>query len=101
MKTHAILLAAALSLAAAPTAHADDADDAYLDALHSHGITDVTGDQHLISMGHSVCTLLAEGYSMDALIDTAEMHERHGMSDDDMRFLVKAGAASYCPELIQ
>jgi Protein of unknown function (DUF732) len=83
-------------------AHADSDDDTtYLTAIHNHGITDKAGDSALISFGHSVCKALAAGYSMNALEDMGDMNERNGLSDDDVKFLIKAAAATYCPESIQ
>lgn len=101
MKTHAILLAAAIALAAPPTAHADDIDDTYLHALHIHGITSTAGDQELIKEAHDICTVLGSGLSMNAVVDNLELHQRNGMADADTKFVVKAAAASYCPEYIQ
>jgi hypothetical protein len=88
------------SLAFAAPAHADD-DTAYLSALHKRGISMSDGDAGLIKYGHMVCGLLSDGYSMDALEAMADLHERNGISDDDVKFMIKAAAASYCPDYIR
>ncbi len=98
MKRTAALLAAVLSLVVIPSAHADDHDTAFLNALHSQGISSAKGDQGLINMGHNICALLAQGRSMDSIVGMFQSHERNGMTDDDVRFLVRASATSYCPE---
>ena len=49
-------------------------------------------------MGHKICGLLAQGRSMDSIVNMAQSHERNGMTDDDVRFLVRTSAASYCPQ---
>jgi len=98
-----LLLAGATAAAVvlASTARADDTDDAYLQAMHDHGISGVGGDSDLINYGHKVCNALATGLSMNALIDSGDLHEHNGISDDDVKFMVKTAAASYCPEYIQ
>ncbi|OIN79790.1 DUF732 domain-containing protein [Mycobacterium malmoense] len=101
MKRAPIFLAVIATFAAAPLARADDTDTTFLDALHNHGISNEKGDQELIGLGHSICNLLADGYSMNSIVDMGDLHERHGMSDDDVRFLVRTSAASYCPEYIE
>lgn len=92
----AALFAAATGLAT--PARAGDDDTAFLDAAHDRGITMEHGDQELISFAHNVCRLLADGYGMNALVDSDELHEANGISDDDVTFMVQAAAASYCPE---
>ena len=98
MKRTIALLAAALPLIVIPPAHADDTDTAFLDALHNRGIQNSKGDPGLINMGHKICGLLAQGRSMDSIVSMAQSHERNGMTDDDVRFLVRTSAASYCPQ---
>lgn len=110
------LAIAALSVGAATAlaapAHADDtdtntntdantdanSDTAFLNAAHERGITMEHGDQELIGFAHNVCRLLADGYSMNALVESDELHETNGISNDDVQFMVAAAAASYCPE---
>ena len=90
-----VLLAAVMTLVAAPLAHADDTDAAFIDAMRSHGIGSVSGsDQDLIKVGHSVCDLLAGGYSVNAVIDMSSR-----LSDEDPTYLVRTAAATYCPQL--
>lgn len=98
MMRTAALLAAALSFLVIPSAHADDNDTAFLNALRNQGISSAKGDQSLINMGHKMCALLAQGRSMDSIVGMLQSHERSGMTDDDVRFLVRTSAASYCPE---
>jgi hypothetical protein len=94
--------AVAAVVVTAPTAAADDPDAAYLKALHNHGIVGVNGgDSRLIRSGHEICGLLAGGLSMNAVIDALQLNEKNGATDDDMAFLVKVAAASYCPQYIK
>ena len=98
MKRTVALLAAALSLLVIPPAHADNNNTAFLDALHNQGISTAKGDQGLINMGHRICDLLAQGRNMDWIVGMAQSHERNGMTDGDVRFLVRTSATSYCPQ---
>ncbi len=98
MTRTAALLAAALFLTAIPSARADDNDTAFLNALHDQGISSAKGDQGLINMGHKMCALLGQGRSTDSIVGMVQSHERNGMTDDDIRFLVRTSATSYCPE---
>jgi Protein of unknown function (DUF732) len=106
MNTSRNIILAAVAVAAmvvtAPTAAADDPDAAYLKALHNHGIVGVNGgDPALIRYGHEICGLLADGYSMNAVTGMLQLNEKNGATDDEMEFLVKAAAASYCPQYIK
>jgi Protein of unknown function (DUF732) len=98
MKRTAALVTAALSFMVIPPAHADNNDTAFLDALHNRGIQNSKGDPGLINMGHKICGLLGQGRSMDSIVSMSQSHERNGMTDDDVRFLVQTSAASYCPQ---
>ncbi|OBI49552.1 DUF732 domain-containing protein [Mycobacterium sp. E787] len=98
MTRTAALLAAALFLIVIPSARADDNDAAFLNALHTQGISSAKGDQGLINMGHKICALLGQGHSMDSIVGMVQSHERNGMTDDDVRFLVRTSATSYCPQ---
>jgi hypothetical protein len=102
-KSSAVLLGAAAIAAAvalAPAAHADSDDTAFLRAIHGDGITDDGGDQDLIKLGHSVCTLLGAGYTTNALVAMGSLHATR-VSRDDERVLVQSAEAAYCPEYIQ
>jgi hypothetical protein len=96
----AALVIAGSVLGAGGIARADDTDAAYLDALHKHGIHSRDGDGALIDVGHSVCAALERGYSMNALTDIGQLDERNGITDDQVQFVIKAAAASYCPQYI-
>jgi len=100
MKTTLLIAAAIAATACAPSVHADDTDTTYLNALHGHGISNQNGDAGLIDLAHKVCAALADGISMNALEDAGDMNERNGLSDDDVKVIVKDAAASYCPEYI-
>jgi Protein of unknown function (DUF732) len=96
----AVLAVAAMALTA-PAPAAADPETAYLKAVHARGISMDGGDQAITEFGHTVCGALSAGYSMNALIDLLHLHERDGMTDDDMEFMVKAAAVSYCPQYIK
>lgn len=98
----AIVCAAALAVGAAQAAHADSQDATYLRALHNRGISMDSkdgGDQALISFGHDICDALAEGYSMNAIEDQGDLVAQN-LTHDDVVFMVKAAAATYCPRYI-
>jgi hypothetical protein len=97
-----VTILALTALALALPARADSDDDAYLNALHKHGIENhAHGDAGLVKMGHMICDLLGQGYTMEGLADSGELHEGAGLSDDDVKFIIKTSAGAYCPEYVR
>lgn len=94
----AAALAVASTVMLASTAYADDTD--FLNALHRRGISGHGDDQGLINLGHSFCTMLGQGYSMNAVIETAQLEASPG-NQDNVKYMVHTAAAAYCPEYIK
>jgi hypothetical protein len=94
----AVLLVAAVAIAA--PAHADTDDTVFLRALHNRELSSSGGDQELISLGHAICGMLADGYTMNGISSSGGLHASK-LSSDDVKFIVQTSAAAYCPELIQ
>jgi hypothetical protein len=92
------VLAAAI-LASTP-AQADTDDTVFLRALHNRELSSSGGDQELISLGHAICGMLADGYTMNGIASSGGLHTSK-LSADDVRFIVQTSAAAYCPEYIR
>jgi hypothetical protein len=85
---------------AAP-AHADSGDDAdFVNAIQEHGIKVRGGPDQLIRLGHVICNLLSDGYSVNGVADRAALYAPSDMSADDVRFVVQTSVAAYCPQYI-
>ena len=93
--TRVVLVAALSSLAAAPIAHADAADDAFLGALTSKGIHFSSPDKALIA-GHEVCDELGNGKSPTQVASTVQSNSN--MDGYHAGFLVGAAIRAYCPQ---
>ena len=96
----AALAATATFVAAAPVSHADSTDDAFLSAMHRHGIHNDKGDAGMINFAHTVCEYLSDGYSMNSLFGIGDLYGKR-LTPDDVRFLVQTSAAAYCPQYIR
>ena len=96
----AALAATATFVAAAPVSHADSTDDAFLSAMHRHGIHNDKGDAGMIDFAHTICGVLADGYSMNSLLGMGDLYAKR-LTPDDVRFLVQTSAAAYCPQYIR
>jgi hypothetical protein len=94
----AALAAAALGMAAAPAAHANSADDNYLNTLASRGITGQP-DQ-LIAAGHAVCdnTSNAGGGNIGGAASMFSVMTSLGFGPQQAYFLQSAAYNAYCPQ---
>ena len=54
-----------------------------------------------VRLGHSICGLLADGCSMNAITGMGNLHAGSGMTPDDVKFVVQMSAAAYCPDYVQ
>jgi hypothetical protein len=89
--------AGAFAVIAAPIAHADGADDAFLQTLAKSGITWPNGgDQSMVKVGHAVCTDWKNGFSFDQTLADA----KSGLGVDDKTAAQIMGAATgvYCDQ---
>ena len=101
VKAAAVAVAAtATFLVTAPVSHADSTDEAFLSAMHRHGIRNNHGDAAMINFAHTVCGYLEEGYSMNSLFSIGDLYGKN-LTADDVRFLVLTSAAAYCPQYIR
>ena len=97
----AVALAATVTfMVTAPVCHADSTDDAFLSAMHRHGIHNDKGDAGMINFAHTVCEYLSDGYSMNSLFGIGDLYGKR-LTPDDVRFLVQTSAAAYCPQYIR
>jgi hypothetical protein len=55
----------------------------------------------LVELGHSICGLLADGYSMNAITGMGNLCAGSDMTPDDVKFVVQTSTAAYCPEYVQ
>jgi len=93
----AVVLAGVVAFAAAPTAKADPADDAYLRALQQRGLSWANGaDPTMISVGHAVCQDWVAGDTMAQTVD--DVKKALGLSDNGAGSVIGAATGSYCPE---
>ncbi|OBI39388.1 hypothetical protein A5708_03865 [Mycobacterium colombiense] len=93
----AVAVAGLISIAVAPMASADPADDQYLHTLQQHGIGWPNGsEQAMINVGHAVCQDWAGG---DTLAQTVgDVQKTLGLSNNGSGTIVGAATAAYCPE---
>jgi Protein of unknown function (DUF732) len=82
-------------LASVPTAHADAADDKFLTALKSQGITDHISTDHAIDAGHYVCVKLDNGVSPTNVVN--DVLYSSSMPAYHAGFFVGASIDAYCP----
>ena len=102
--TKTILAVAAALMLNGGVAHADGADDAFLNAVHGQGITDTSGgDRSLINYGHTICTRRAAGDSESWIIEMLPPPPVQGgyYGRNTLRVIVHSAEAAYCPEYIQ
>jgi Protein of unknown function (DUF732) len=90
----------AVAVVVATPAQADTDDTVFLRALHNRELSSSGGDQELISLGHAICGMLADGYTMNGIASSGGLHTSK-LSADDVRFIVQTSAAAYCPEYIR
>ncbi len=95
--TARLVLVGALSslAAAAPIAHADATDDAFLGALTSKGIHFGSPDKAFIA-GHEVCDELDTGKSPTQVASTVQSNSN--MDGYHAGFFVGAAIKAYCPQ---
>jgi uncharacterized protein DUF732 len=82
-------------LGAAAPAHANGADDAFVQALHAHNITHES-NQAAISAGHLVCHQLDMGKTQEQI--ATDVMNSSGMDGDDSGFFVAVAERAYCPQ---
>jgi hypothetical protein len=91
----AIAVAIALAISTAPAAHADEHDDAFLDALKRHGIVPTADPAGVVGWAHWACDQLAQGAQKDHIV--AWLGQLAAPNADNDAFL-RVAALYYCPE---
>jgi uncharacterized protein DUF732 len=91
----AVAAAALGPLAAAPAAHANGTDDAFIQALHAHNMTHESS-QAAIAAGHLVCHQLDMGKTQEQI--ATDVMNSSGMDGDDSGFFVALAERAYCPQ---
>jgi hypothetical protein len=88
----ALIASAAVLMSSTPLAHADPQDDAFLNAVGSHGITQYRSET-LIKAGHLVCAYQSAGaapwQTQNGLMGT-------GIAPQDIDVVVNAAMSTYC-----
>lgn len=90
----AIAVAIALALSTAPTSRADEHDDAFVDALKSHGIVPMGDPGGVVVWAHWACDQLGQGSKKEHIVIWLS---QHSPTADNATFLREA-ALYYCPE---
>lgn len=80
---------------AAPTAHADATDDAFIAALRNHGIEHESA-KSAIAAGHLVCHQLDMGKTQEQI--ATDVMNSSGIDGDDAGFFVAIAERAYCPQ---
>lgn len=95
--TAAPLLAVGLlgPLEAAPTAHADGTDDAFIAALHAHGISHES-PKSAIAAGHLVCHQLDMGKTQEQI--ATDVMNSSTLDGDNAGYFVALAERAYCPQ---
>lgn len=88
---------AGAALVFAPIASASPTDDAYLSALHNHGLSSKAGDTDLIQVGHGICAERSQGMSEQDIIKQLIPTASSSVTPSDVVFLVQTSEHFYCP----
>jgi len=79
-------------------AHADATDNAFLQAIHSHGINPNDGDdQGAIRLARAICNMRDEGHTSNWIVNDLAIHA-DSLTSDQLKFLVQESEITYCPE---
>jgi hypothetical protein len=90
----ALAVAIGLTISTMPTAHADDRDDRFLDALKREGIVAIGDTSGVLSWAHWACDNLAQGAKKEHIIVWLS---QYNPTADNAVFLREA-SLYYCPE---
>ncbi|MEE6178417.1 DUF732 domain-containing protein [Mycobacterium sp. 050134] len=82
-------------LAAAPSAHADGTDDAFITALRNDGI-EHESKQAAVSAGHLVCHQLDMGKTQEQI--ATDVMNSSGIDGDHAGYFVAIAERAYCPQ---
>ena len=82
-------------LAAAPMAHADGTDDAFVTLLQQHGILDETNQNEIVA-GHLVCRQIAAGKPEQEV--ATDILSSSGLDGANAGYFVAIAERAYCPQ---
>jgi hypothetical protein len=91
----AIAVAVVVSVAAAPPAHADEHDDAFIGALKGHGIVPLGDPAGVVAWAHWSCDQLAAGSPKEHVV--VWLGQNAPQADNSV--FLREAALYYCPEL--
>ena len=90
----AIAVAVGLAISTGPAAHADEHDDAFLDALKRHGIVPIGDPAGVVTWAHWACDQLAQGAKKEHIV--VWLSQSHPNADNAV--FLREAALYYCPE---
>jgi hypothetical protein len=82
-------------LVGAPTAQADGTDDAFIAALHAHGI-EHDSPKSAIAAGHLVCHQLDMGKTQEQI--ATDVMNSSTLDGDNAGYFVAVAERAYCPQ---
>jgi hypothetical protein len=91
----AIAAAIAVSISGAPAAHADEHDDAFIDALKQHGILPLGDPAGVVTWAHWACDQLANGSPKEHIV--VWLGQNAPQADNSV--FLREASLYYCPEL--
>lgn len=92
-----LIALAAVGIALAPSAQADDVE-LYLEVLHDRGITASSGDGTLVRVGMEICDLIAAGFPPMTVAAKVYRETDDSISSGDAGYIVGAAIGGLCPE---
>jgi hypothetical protein len=98
MRAVKLLLAASCAtsvIGMAGAAHADDRDDAFLQALHDDGIEYASSDK-VIASAKAVCSYMAGGHGIDNTVQMI-VTENPNLSSEQAAVFMDLARDTYCP----
>jgi hypothetical protein len=81
--------------AAAPTVHADTTDNAFVQVLRAHGITNESAQSAIVA-GHLVCHQLAMGKTQEQI--ATDVMNSSSLDGDNAGYFVAVAERAYCPQ---
>jgi hypothetical protein len=91
----AAAVAIAMSVSTATTAHADEHDDAFVEALQRHGILPLGDPAGMVTWAHWACDQLANGSPKEHVV--VWLGQNAPQADNSV--FLREASLYYCPEL--
>ena len=87
-------MAIAVTISGVPQAHADEHDDAFVDAMKRHGIVPIGDPAGMVTWAHWTCDQLAAGSPKEHIFVWLGQHAPQA----DNAVFIRESALYYCPE---